>query len=574
MISISNFEKQLKGASLTRGKNYYKAGAVLEIEEVEKGIWVADVKGTEVYEVNVTLKKDGTVKDCFCDCPHDDEFCKHVIAVLYWLGNEKTIAVEEKPKLKSLSINQLLKKITLDELNVFIKNYASKNKDFKLSFEIAFANKDDNYDLVKTYDELIKKVIKKHMQRGFIHYQNIKPLARELDKILIEIKLLTTEGNLMDAFQISAKLLNQAVHTVADIDDSGGYFGDFIFECISQIDHIFEKSPIDLKEKIFEFVSKELQKKIYFDYGDFGLQLFEIFFNASISLSKQEEFLGYVDAKIDKLSGTYDSYLKADLQKRKIDFLKQIGDDKQAEELTLQNLDIVEIRATEVEKLIQNKEYTNAKQLIIDGIKIAKQKAHSGTESNWEKELLRIAVLEKDVKKVREFTKKFAFESYFNVQYYKQWRSTFKTEEWTEVIEEHIKKTILKIEKDIKNRPYWFSENNAMLASLAPIYVAEGYIDRLWSLIKTAFTFDILLTYHKYIFLAHADELLTLYLRALDKEAEIASNRNSYRTLVLKMKEIAKSNATYKEAMLKKAEFLRTLYIKRPAFLNELMAIK
>lgn len=574
MISILEFEKQLKGASLTKGKNYFDAGAVIEVEEVGKGVWAAEVEGTATYGVNVCLKKDNTVKDCFCDCRHNDEFCKHVIAVLYWLRNKSTITIEEKPKSKPLNISQLLKKISAEELTVFVKDYTSKNKDFKLAFEIAFAGKNENYDIVKTYDDLITKIIRKHTQKGFVHHQNAKPLAKELDRILHEIKVLATEGNLTDAFLINTKLLNQAIFIIAEADDSGGYLGGVIYECIELIEHIFNKCPIDLKEKIFDFIAKELKQKIYFDYGDYGYQLFNIFFDASILLSKTAEFLNFVDTKISKLTGNYHSYLKNKLQKSKIDFLKQIGNHKDAEELTLQNLDIVEIRAQEVEKLIANKAYTNAKKLINDGIKIAEKKDHPGTVSNWQKELLRIAVLEKDIETVRKLAKLFTFDRGFNIQFYKQWKNTFKAEEWTGIIEDHIKKTIIETEKNAKNRPHRFGHINYHLNSLNTIYITEGYIDRLWLVVKKAFTLDVLMDYHKHIFPIYADELLELYLRALDKEAEIASDRSRYQSLAYNMKKIAKSNSIYKEAILKKAAFFRMLYIKRPAFIDELTAIK
>jgi uncharacterized Zn finger protein len=89
MVSLFKFEEQLSSPSLAKGKNYFEAGYVIEIEEIDKGVWVAQVEGTEIYDVDINIKKDNTIKDCFCDCPHDEEFCKHVIAVLHCIRNKK-----------------------------------------------------------------------------------------------------------------------------------------------------------------------------------------------------------------------------------------------------------------------------------------------------------------------------------------------------------------------------------------------------------------------------------------------------------------------------------------------------
>ncbi len=572
MVSLFKFEEQLSSPSLAKGKNYFEDGYVIEIEEIDKGVWVAQVEGTEIYDVDINIKKDNTIKDCFCDCPHDEEFCKHVIAVLHCIRNKKTVIVEST-KTKNLSFAQLFKKVDEKELAEFVKQYAAKNKDFKFAFEIAFATKDENYDVVKTYEDILTKIVKKHTQRGFIHYQNAKPLAKELNKILNDIKAIFIDGNLIDAFKINRLIMHELIYAVPNADDSSGSLGDLIFECLDFLTHIFDKAPIDLKEKIFEFIHKELSNKIYFDYGDFGNHLFRLFFDGAISLSKSDEFLTFVDAKISSFNGKRDDYEKTYFQKSKIEFLNQIGNTAEAEKLTLQNLDIVELRQAEVEKLIASKSYKDAKLLISEGIKIAEEKRHTGTVNSWHQQFLRIAVLENEITTIRKFTKIFAFDSGFHKQYYQQWKNTFNAEEWILIIEEHISKTIISLEKNNKKYFNLFDQNSSFLYALAPIYVAEGLFDRLWLQIKKGFTLDILISFHKNMFPLYADELIELYARALDKEAEIASNRSDYCTLVNKMKNIAKSNETYKAVITKKAITFRELYKKRPAMLEELAGI-
>ncbi len=572
MISIFNFEKELQGQSLSKGKNYFEANAVKEVEELEGGIWVAEVEGTENYEVSVQLTKTNAVENCFCDCPHDAEFCKHIIAVFYSIRNKKNIVIEN-PKTKKMGFSQLLKQVSQHELAEFVKKYASKDKNFKLAFEMAFAQKDENYDLASAYDSILTKVFRKHTQRGFIHYQNAKPLVRELTKILTEVKALLADGNLRDAFNINKLVLRETVYSIMDADDSAGHLGGVVGESMEIMQHTFEKSAIDLKEEIFNFLNAQLQQKIYFEGGDTGSLLLEIFADAAIALSKTDVFLTYLDQKIATLNGRYDDYLKADLQKRKIEFLKQTGNTKEAETLVLQNLDIVELRAAEVEKLIKAKEYKKAKEMLAEGIRIAEAKGHNGTVGKWENQLLNIAVAENDTANIRRYTKLFAFEHGFQSQFYKQWKNTFTAEEWVAVIEEHILEKTASISKDAKLHSAIFGDKNRLLRNLAPIYSAEGYIDRLWLLIKEGFNLDLLVKYHDHIFPTYADELLGFYLTELDKAAERASNRNDYSSVCYQMKKLAKNNESYEEAIQKKVKKYKQLYVKRPAFLDELSAV-
>ncbi len=572
MISILDFEKQLKGQSLNRGKDYFEANAVTAIEEVQAGVWVAEVEGTADYEVSVSLTKTNTVKDCFCDCPHDAEFCKHVIAVLYSIRDQKNITIEA-PKIKKMGFSQLLKKVNQQELTDFVKKHATKDKNFKVAFEMAFAEKDENFDLVNAYDGILTKVFRTHTQRGFVHYQNAKPLARELTKILNEVRTLLAGGNLRDAFNINKLVLRETVYSMTDADDSAGYLGGVVEESIEVLEHIFEQCAIDLKEEIFNFMDTQLRDKIYFESGDVGNHLFEVYFSAAIALSKSDCFFAYVDQKIASLTGRYDDYLRSYLQKRKIEFLKQTGSTKEAEKLVLQNLDIVDVRAAEVEKLIKAKAYEKAKEMLVEGIKVAEKKGHSGTVGQWQQQLLNIAVAEDDTATIRKFAKLFAFGRVFQPQFYKQWKNTYNAGEWGAVIEEHILKTIKSAEEEAKKHRFFHNENIIFLRSLAPIYIAEGFIDRLWLQIKKGFDLDTLLNYHEHIFTAYADELLGLYLRALDKEAERATDRNAYHSVVYQMTKIAGNSKSYREAIQQKTKMFKQLYAKRPAFLEELSAI-
>jgi hypothetical protein len=182
----------------------------------------------------------------------------------------------------------------------------------------------------------------------------------------------------------------------------------------------------------------DLEKK----YGDFGYELFAVYHNLAKLLGRSAEFLNFIDTQSSKLTGKYDEYKREFFQKEKIDFYRETGRDKEAEELILQNLDIVEVRQAEVDKAFDRNDFVAAKQLLADGIKLAEEKQHLETVFQWEKEFLRIAVAENDVKTVRRLTRSFIFDRDFDKNYFRQWKQTFPETEQKDAVESLIAERI------------------------------------------------------------------------------------------------------------------------------------
>jgi len=57
MLTLANFEAQVNSTILERGKQYYKSKAVSDLEEDEDHVWLAEVEGSETYQVEISLGK-------------------------------------------------------------------------------------------------------------------------------------------------------------------------------------------------------------------------------------------------------------------------------------------------------------------------------------------------------------------------------------------------------------------------------------------------------------------------------------------------------------------------------------
>jgi len=577
MLTLNNFDTQISSSILNRGKQYYQNGAVMEIVEINGGFWNAEVEGSDFYDVKVQLNVSDAIIECSCNCPFNGDVCKHVVAVLCKIRDVRliTINIPAAKAAKKLSFDDLLNKINIKEYKEFVKTYALKNKDFKIALELAFSDKDDAVDLGKKYSDALKRVIRKHSDNGFVGYRDSLELVKDIDNFLVNVHEMIHKMHFRDAFAISIAILNEMRYVLTYCDDSAGNIGDTISETVSIIKRIATDAPITLREEVFNYLLKELDDKSYYEYGDFGDELYDIFENLAIELRRLNDFLCYIDKQVSNLTGKYDEYRKEFFISRKIEFLKLFGNNADVEDLVQQNLEIVEVRQGEINKYIQQKNYAKAKSLINDGIVIAEKSEHPGTVSQWEKQLLRIAFLENDIKIIRYYTKYFAFDRWFNKEYYDQWKATFSQEDWIVTIEAYIEETLKKILDDNeKSRgKFWFTAKPPVLSVIAPVYIEEGYWDRLLDVVKKESNLDVVLQYHSHLLKRYPDELLAIYLPAFEMAGDHANARNQYRDLINKMKRVMKDMPQFKADIIYAAQKLKLKYPHRPAMLDELKAI-
>ncbi len=99
----------------------------------------------------------------------------------------------------------LLKKVKREEYQEFIRQYALKNTDFKTEFEIYFSAKDERIDVGQKYATLIKKLIRRYSDRGFVDYRASFGLAKKWNDWCVP----GTSGRTRKTFKILFSSLNR-----------------------------------------------------------------------------------------------------------------------------------------------------------------------------------------------------------------------------------------------------------------------------------------------------------------------------------------------------------------------------
>lgn len=110
------------------------------------------------------------------------------------------------------------------------------------------------------------------------------------------------KNNFKDVFAITGPMLKASMEAITESDDSNGQLGGFINDVISLFAVVADLSEAAraLKEQVFFFLKDELDNKIYFDYGDFGYEMLDVFKKLALQLSNTEEFLSFYGCTIIK----------------------------------------------------------------------------------------------------------------------------------------------------------------------------------------------------------------------------------------------------------------------------------
>ena len=85
MLTENTIRQLAAGPAYSKGCSYYLAGNVKTLHRRDSGTFEAEVRGGELYYVELKLDAAGQVLHSFCDCPAFAKFdgaCKHIVAVL------------------------------------------------------------------------------------------------------------------------------------------------------------------------------------------------------------------------------------------------------------------------------------------------------------------------------------------------------------------------------------------------------------------------------------------------------------------------------------------------------------
>ena len=475
-MTLDDFEQFVSPVILERGLDYYKNDCVLDIEETESGLWTAEVEGTEIYLVEVSLENRDII-EWQCDCPFEGDVCKHAVAVFYALIDEfskrKKSGNKKNKESKKNDLEIIFKQATKEELREFIKSQFPRIHGLRNSFIAYFADKVEGSPKQKYKNTIINIIRSCQDRHGFIDYRSARVLEISLTDLLNRAENYLDERNIVAALDICQTVIEEVPGLIEYMDDSDGVVTSIIEYAFNIFNGIIEKVPPELKDKLFDYCVNEYSKSKYHDSNVDDIFL-EIMSDLISTQEQDERFLSLINRQIEiEKQKEYGEYSTGGLLETEINYLNSKGRKKEAWKLIVDNRQYPQFMEKIINEEIKKKNFVNAINLCNEAIETAQKKEHIGTVSTWNNKLLEIYELQKDVKAIRLVTEKL-FSTSRDLKYYKKLKSTYKPGEWIDECEKIIGK--------IKGKNATGSFMDAAL--LAEIFIEENYKERLLKLLQ------------------------------------------------------------------------------------------
>jgi uncharacterized Zn finger protein len=256
LLTPALLKKLADDRSYQRGEVYFRQGQVSSLTEYE-GVLVAEVQGSEPYQVEFSADQGKLLYECDCPIGSDGIFCKHCAAVgLAWLNQPATQPkTDRSPGLSTTTlkdVQQYLEQQDQATLVRLILDRAMRDTDWREHLLMKTASaRPQGLDL-KTFQRALKTAIS---TRGYIEYGEVRSYAQGIEKVLDSIADLLEQGHassVIDLCEFAIPLLEGAIESV---DDSNGHVGSLLEE-VQELHHRACKQaqpdPIALAERLFE----------------------------------------------------------------------------------------------------------------------------------------------------------------------------------------------------------------------------------------------------------------------------------------------------------------------------------
>ncbi|WP_025883183.1 SWIM zinc finger family protein [Porphyromonas uenonis] len=565
-IPLSHFEEYIDEPILKRGLSYFKKGLVHEPAEIRPGDYEAVVEGSEDYTVKLSIRN-GVITEHSCDCPYDmGSVCEHVAAVIFYLEQEeleltqntkkgstkKAKASSFKPsKRKTIAqqVDDLLDKVTLDELTLFVREQATKDSLFRDLLLASFAQYNPN-ESKALYAKQVKAPIKVARGKyGYINSSGAKYISKEISPMLSLAERYLNQGNHKSAFFICTAIMDELISALLCADDREGALGNAIYAAYNTLSAIASEEPSEgIRRLILKYCFTSFDQRTFAGW-DWHIGLLQL---AACILDTEGE-VEEIFKRINSIPES-DEYEIKEVQKIKYCILLEKKGTEVAQRYLEQNIDNPSFRARAIQDALDQKDYEKATALANDGIE--QDFGFPGLIIDWYDWLLKIAESQNDTERIILYARYLLLESHNPKRdYYQILQATVQPKQWTDFVE-----TI--IQEAMERKPYYRTD------LVASIFIREEWWSRLLDLVKKERNLDQLAKYENPLAKHYPNELADLYAERIIRYVKDHVGRDHYRTACRYIRRMIKLGARDKaDAVISQ---LRHSYGQRRALMEEL----
>ena len=578
-ITLDNFENHVPFKIWQRGMDYYDDNAVIDLEEVRTGEWVATVEGTVDYEVELSLNG-REVESWSCDCPYDGgDVCKHVVAVVLAVRKrmekqgksvssvKKKVLAHVKPTVKEVTLDELMKRAKAEDYLHFVQEKIRFNQELKEELTAYLKAKYTTAD-ERDYGKEVENIFKtSHSSaRGYgrwSRYNDYETIdwAKVFTKIrclFSEVAALMESGVATPAIDVSVRFFQLlGKHNDDSLlydEDSDVYdvceIAEELIKDASRHVSVSAEKKVELLEDLRKLSAYEVYRD--YEYGDMN----DLMMQVNVNVQSPEDALKLLDRILKERESSYDLYKYVN---EKINILQGLNREDEVLKLVNQYLYLPEIREQEVDRLIDEIRYKEALQILDEGIRLAKEENHRGTELRWVQKKIGIYELMDDKSSLIACNRLMFVGNGGSMEYYHKLKRSVDASEWQPFLDKLIEDTKVVSSYGIER-------------ILPDIYVEEKDFEKLYTLIYNASCFERLELVQKYglqLPSSYASSLLAVFVIDIRDYAERNMGRNYYVRVaeMLHFMKRFKGGETVVSELL--TEF-RDKYKRRPAMMDEL----
>lgn len=407
-MTLKDFEIDFDDVILKRGRDYYKNGAIISLEYSDEidGEYIAEVEGSEIYNVYVDIDESGQITRVDCDCPYDFEFCKHIAAVLYC---QRDMNENEKMPTKSKeTLASLLSKCSKEQLQKIILEHSEEDKsfrdylkmalsesddidkyisDFRCIAEQAFSERCESYKLIKTADILISKVGKK--------------------------------GNPIEIINTCIKIISIFYKEFEDSYIDSEDYWEFSDVLDISYDKIEETAKAVVASGDKNAVSESWRAIINAWNGEDEYGGEDRLFPVLLQFAAIPEYREKLNKRLADMSRGASRYEAERIDKKRFSIIESYGSEEEKERFINAHISNSDFRSVAIDIAISKKDYNKAEQLALDGERT--DSGFRGFACGWKKKRYDIYRLNGDNKKLEEVCRQLVLCG--EEEYYKEWKS-------------------------------------------------------------------------------------------------------------------------------------------------------
>ncbi|NOQ76101.1 MAG: hypothetical protein GQ574_29125 [Crocinitomix sp.] len=561
VIHLNTFEEEIDPTILKRGLSYYSSGHVIDFVEITNNEYQATVAGTEDYSVSLKKKGD-SIHEWNCTCPYDYGWvCKHVTAAIFHLLKDTlTIDISEVPKQKrriepvvmkkrtksiKTQTKEILKQVPQNEMEEFIQQSLSKNREFRNAFLATFGHLSEN----NSPRALIQAILKRRIgNKPWIDRAQMTALVQDIEPFLKNARHHLQTAEYEKAFSIATALLEGIVKKISYCDDSGGDLGNIAWMSMHILQDLAKtKIPDEINQTLFNYCLTAFNKGVFGGW-DWHIEVIEL----AGSVAKNKKDINRVLVSLKTLTNDYDRSKAVVIE---LDLLKRFGTQKDVDNLISNNLIHYEVREIAIIQAIENKTYEIAIGLCKDGIE-QDRKDRPGYLKKWYDLLLRIAVLQEDIGFIISYSRHNFINSYENAEYYYELLKTYvPDDDWNPFLEELI--------AEINAAQNWRNMDRVRF-----ICIKEEWWDKLLDYVKTNRSISLIEDSTQYLKADYRQDLIELYRVEILEYLDSNVGRNHYKTACRHLRKMKKLDAAAEVNAL--VEELRQKFPARYALIEEL----